>query len=92
MKLKHVIPRSGKMSKIRKEIAALIVLLILVVLWTLSTQTSVNTSTPVNTFTPVNTSTPDPESQVGGLFIQFKDEIPESKVKAILQNINMATN
>jgi hypothetical protein len=122
VKLKHAIPRSGKMNKIRKEIAALIVLLILVFLWALSTQTSVNTSTiintsmPVNAFTPVNASTiintsmpvnastpvnntstpvnttPDPESQVGGMAIQFKDGISESEVKAILQNYSMTRN
>lgn len=42
--------------------------------------------------TPVDKETPDPESQVGGLFIQFKDEVSESEVKAILQNYNMTRN
>lgn len=42
--------------------------------------------------TPVNTSAPDPESQVGGLYIQFKDGISEPEVKVILQNINMTRN
>lgn len=38
---------------------------------------------------PVDKETPDPESQVGGLFIQFKDGVSESEVKSILQNYNM---
>ena len=42
--------------------------------------------------TPVNTNTPIHESQVGGLFIQFKDGVSESEVKAILQNYNMTRN
>ncbi len=42
--------------------------------------------------TPVNSQTPYPDSQVGGLFIQFKDEVSESEVKAILQNYNMTRN
>jgi hypothetical protein len=41
---------------------------------------------------PVNTQTPYPNSQVGGLHIQFKDGISESEVKSILQNYNMTRN
>jgi len=36
---------------------------------------------------PVNTNTPAPESQVAGIYIQFKDGISEPEVKDILQNI-----
>ena len=92
------------MSNIKKEIAAFIALLSLLVLWALFTQAPVNTSAPanisapintsvpINTSTPVNTSTPDPESQIAGMAIQFKNGISESEVKSILQNYNMTRN
>ncbi|MDY9927702.1 UPF0228 family protein [Methanosarcina sp.] len=68
------------MSKINKEIIFLIIFFILVMI--------------AGQFikTPVNTQTPDPDSQVGGMAIQFKDGISESEAKAILQNYNMTRN
>lgn len=68
-----------------------------------SISTPAGTSTPINTFTPASTSTPIiatsvnsnilvPESQVGGMDIQFKDGISEPEVKTILQNVNMTMN
>ena len=68
------------MGKINGKIAAFIVFLILVMIAGLFIKT------------PVNTSTPDSESQVSGLYIQFKDGISEPEVKAIFQNINMTRN
>ena len=68
------------LSKIKKEIVAFIVFLILVILWGLFTNS------------PVNTTTPDPQSQAGGMDIQFKDGTSEPEVKVILQNINMTMN
>ncbi|HII79246.1 MAG TPA: UPF0228 family protein [Methanosarcina sp.] len=68
------------MSNIKKEITVFIVVLSFLILWVLFTQA------------PINTSTPDPESQVAGMAIQFKDGVSESEVKAILQNINMTRN
>ncbi|RXA19853.1 UPF0228 family protein [Methanosarcina sp. MSH10X1] len=67
------------MSKINKEIIFLL-LSILVITAGLFTETAVNTQTPY------------PDSQVGGLLIQFKDGVSESEVKAILQNYNMTRN
>lgn len=63
-----------------KEIAAFIVFLTLVVLGGLLIKT------------PVKNNTPVPDSQVGGMAIQFKDGISESEVKDILQNVNMTIN
>jgi len=68
------------MSKINKEITVLIIFFILAMIAGLFIKT------------PVNTQTPYSDSQVGGLFIQFKDGVSESEVKAILQNINMTRN
>jgi hypothetical protein len=68
------------MSKINKEIIFFIIFFILVMIAGLFIKT------------PVNTSAPLPDSQVGGLYIRFKDGISESEVKAILQNINMTRN
>ena len=69
------------MSKINKEIAIFIVFLTLVALWGLFVKVPVE-----------DTKTPDPESQVAGMAIQFKDGISESEVKAILQNYNITRN
>ncbi|MDI9395401.1 MAG: UPF0228 family protein [Euryarchaeota archaeon] len=68
------------MSKINKEIILLIIFFIFVMI--------------AGQFikTPNNTQTPYPDSQVGGIFIQFKDGVSESEVKAILQNYNMTRN
>ena len=69
------------MSKINKGIAIFIIFLTLVALWGLLVKVPVE-----------DTKTPDPESQVAGMAIQFKDGISESEVKAILQNYNMTRN
>jgi hypothetical protein len=69
-----------KVSNIKKEIVAFIVLLIFIVLWALFTPA------------PVNTNTPIPDSQIGGMDIQFKDGVTEPEVKAILQKTNMTMN
>lgn len=68
------------MSKINKEIIFLIIFFILLMI--------------AGQFAkiPINTQTPDPDSQVGGMFIQFKDGISESEAKSILQKINMTRN
>jgi len=66
-----------KVSNVKKEIVAFIVLLIFIVLWALFTPS------------PVNTNTPIPYSQVGGMDIQFKDGVTEPEVRAILQKTNM---
>lgn len=68
------------MRKIYKEIAVFIVFVTLVVLGGLLIKT------------PVKNNTPVPDSQVGGMAIQFKDGISESEVKDILQNVNMTIN
>jgi hypothetical protein len=68
------------MSKINGRIAVFIIFFILVMIAGLFIKT------------PVNTQTPYSDSQVGGLFIQFKDRVSESEVKSILQNINMTRN
>ncbi len=68
------------MNKIYKEIVVFIAFLTLVVLGGLLIKI------------PVSTNTLVPESQVGGMAIQFKDGISESEVKSILQNINMTMN
>lgn len=69
------------MSKINKKIAIFIIFLTLVALWGLLVKVPVE-----------DTKTPDPESQVAGMAIQFKDGISESEVKAILQNYNITRN
>ena len=69
------------MSKINKKIAIFIVFLTLVALGGLLVKVPVE-----------DTKTPDPESQVAGMTIQFKDGISESEVKALLQNYNMTRN
>lgn len=69
------------MSKINKEIVIFIVFLTLVALWGLFVKVPVE-----------ETKTPDPESQVSGMTIQFKDGISESEVRTILQNCNMTRN
>ncbi|AKB17860.1 UPF0228 family protein [Methanosarcina sp. WWM596] len=69
------------MSKINKKIAIFIIFLTLVALWGLLVKVPVE-----------DTKTPDPESQVAGMTIQFKDGISESEVKALLQNYNMTRN
>jgi len=68
------------MSKINGNIAAFLAFLILIVLAGLFIKV------------PVNTQTSDPELQVDGLYIQFKDGISEPEVKAILENYNMTMN
>ncbi len=68
------------MSKINKEQAVLIIFLTLLLIVGLLIKM------------PVNTNTPAPESQVAGIYIQFKDGISEPEVKDILQNISMALN
>jgi hypothetical protein len=68
------------MSRINGKIAVIFIFFILVMIAGLFIKT------------PVNTQTPYSDSQVGGLFIQFKDRVSESEVKAILQNINMTRN
>ncbi|MCC4768312.1 hypothetical protein FXW07_17345 [Methanosarcina sp. DH1] len=68
------------MSKINKKQAVLIIFLTLLLIVGLLIKM------------PVNTNTPAPESQVAGIYIQFKDGISEPEVKDILQNISMALN
>ncbi|AKJ40176.1 UPF0228 family protein [Methanosarcina barkeri] len=68
------------MSKINRKIAIFIAFLTLVVVSGLLIKM------------PVNTNTSAPESQVAGIYIQFKDGISEPEVKDILQNINMTLN
>jgi hypothetical protein len=68
------------MSKTNKERAVLIIFLTLLLIAGLLIKM------------PVNTNTPAPESQVAGIYIQFKDGISEPEVKNILQNINMTLN
>jgi hypothetical protein len=69
------------MSKINKKIAIFAAFLTLVVVAGLLMKM------------PVNTYTPAPESQVAGIYIQFKDGISEPEIKDILQNIiNMTLN
>lgn len=68
------------MSKINKEIIFLLFSFILIMIAGLFIEP------------PVDKETPDSESQVGGLFIQFKDGVSESEVKSILQNYNMTRN
>jgi len=63
------------MSKINRKIAIFTAFLTLVVVSGLLIKM------------PVNTNTPAPESQVAGIYIQFKDGISEPEVKDILQNI-----
>ncbi|MHC1756698.1 MAG: UPF0228 family protein [Methanosarcina sp.] len=74
------------MNKISKKIAFFIVFLTLLII------TGVFIKMTVDTKPPVNTSFPVPGSQVGGLYIQFKDGISESEVKTILQNSNMTVD
>ncbi len=68
------------MSKINKELAILIVFLILIVF--------------AGTFmkTPVDTKTPVKELKVAGFFIGFEDGVSESEVKAILESCNLTMN
>lgn len=42
--------------------------------------------------TPVNTKTPVTELKAAGLFIEFEDEVSESKVKTILESCNLTMN
>lgn len=74
------------MNKISKKISFFIVFLTLIIIAGLFIKI------PVDTKPPVNTSIPLPESQVGGLYIQFKDGISEPEVKTILQDTNMTMN
>lgn len=69
------------MSRINKEIAIFIVFLTLVAFWGLLVKVPVE-----------DAKTPDPEAQVAGMTIQFKDGISESEVQVILQNYNMTRN
>lgn len=68
------------MSKINKEIIFFIIFFILVMIAGLFIEP------------PVDKETPDPESQVAGMYIQFKNGTSESEVKSILQNCNMTRN
>ncbi|HII79103.1 MAG TPA: UPF0228 family protein [Methanosarcina sp.] len=68
------------MSNINKEIAIILVFLILVTFWGIL-------KTPVDTKIQVNN-----EHKVGGMHIRFEEGVSESEVKAILKNYNMTTN
>lgn len=74
------------MNKISGNITVFTIFLILVVFVGLVAKI------PMNTSNSVKTNTLASDSQVGGFFIQFKDGVSESEVKAILQNINMTRN
>ncbi len=74
------------MNKISKKIAIFIGFLTFVIIVGLFIRM------PADTKPPVNTSISLPESEVGGLYIQFKDGISEPEVKAILENYNMNMN
>lgn len=68
------------MSKINKELAILIVFLILIVFAGTFMKTPVDTKTPVN------------ELKAAGLFIKFEDGVSESEVKTILESYNLTMN
>lgn len=92
------------MSRINKDIAVFIIVLLFIVLAAIFMKTSFGTKTPIDTKTPVNTGTPvdkktlvdtktpSLESQVAGLFIEFEDGTTQSEIKAILENCNMTMN
>ncbi len=68
------------MSKVNKQLAILIFLLILVVLAGMFVKKPIDTKTPVK------------ELKVAGLSIEFEDGVSESEVKAILESHNLTMN